>query len=94
MPSRSVEVPPPLLRHFVWLEHGARSYGNVYNVARDFDLPIGQYTIDLLYRVVDAIPPELAGRPVFREMIHTEKKTVDVIQWGTAPPKLPGPNPR
>jgi hypothetical protein len=94
MPCRPLEIPPPQLSDFVWLEPGAKSQGNIYNVLRDFELPIGVYTIDFTYRVVDAVPPELVSRPVFREMIHTDKKTVHVIQWGTVPPKLPGPNPR
>ena len=44
------------------------------------------------YRI--AIPPELAGTPVWTEMILTDQKTVDVIHRGVAPPRLPGPNPR
>jgi hypothetical protein len=94
MPCRAADIPPPQARDFVWLEPGGKSYGLVYDLHRDFDLPIGVYTIDLTYRVVDAVPAELAARPVFTEMIHTDRKTVHIIQWGTAPPKLPGPNPR
>jgi hypothetical protein len=86
MRSRKVEISPPPLHDFVWLEPGARAYGDVYDVLRDFELPLGQYTIELVFRRVDAIPAELAGRPVHTEMILLDRKRLDVIPWGAPPP--------
>lgn len=85
--SRRPDIPPPTAADFVRMEPGARVYGSlIYDLLRDHDMPVGKYVVQLLYRRVDDVPAELAGRPVFTDMIHPDNKRIDVIQWGQTPP--------
>jgi hypothetical protein len=88
MRSKRRDIPPPTVKDFVWLEPGRSVYGAlVYNLLWDHELPVGRYMMDMVYRQVDAVPPELAGQPVFTGMIRPDSKGFEVIHWGVAPPK-------
>ncbi len=94
MRSKRPDIPPPTAADFVWLEPGRSTYGTmVHDLLWDHQLPVGRYMVDMVYRQVDAVPPELAGKPVFTGMIRPESKGFEVIHWGAPPPRREAPEP-
>ena len=92
LPTRSRFYGPPTAEDFLRLPAGHRILGGVYDLSWDYELPVGEYRVQVSMLESDTIPEELVMESVWLpRRFDFPESGLAVLNWGEPPPS---PRPR